>query len=489
MIKRNCLLISAIIGLVLIFLAACGSNTASDPEEHVNVSDVNSPKDNTSETETDVASIEEKSSGEEENTEQSEAQNGEKVESEERPDVEERPKLPETGGKLEDFVPEDWRIMDSVELDFNKDGYSDYVGVLEADIPKASYWGYPRILFAIGSDEIDGYHLEFQDINLIRTGNEGGFFDPYEPLTAEGTSFTTHAWGGSAWKWSEDYTYTYKEGIWYLTTSEIISYAPGDYGDYDYIIDHDDWERGVGTRKKRSSSWEELEKDWDAWVSAGYDIEYEIPLDEPLTIEQAGKRCWRASRRVTEWETTSITLGREVELSEDEVELPEDALMDYCDEDRVLYSFSNEEKDRFYLAEYRFEDKVLSVPIEEKTEIDDLKFYKGKIYYTTEIVENIKYRKTENGKEQIKEKEDAVGIMLNRMNPDGTEKETVFSYRYPKAEEIPQYGAPYISLIYEISGDEIVAEVYLGDNPHPFYRMKTDGSGLKKIGQVADDDL
>ncbi len=41
-----------------------------------------------------------------------------------------------------------------------------------------------------------------------------------------------------------------------------------------------------------------------------------------------------------------------------------------------------------------------------------------------------------------------------------------------------------MALLYEISGGDIFAEVYIGDEPHPIYRMKTDGSGVEKIGQV-----
>lgn len=70
-----------------------------------------------------------------------------------------------------------------------------------------TYQGYPRILFAITSDETKRYHLNFQDINLIRTRDEGGVYgDPYLPLTADAVSFTTHMYGGSAWRWSEDFT-------------------------------------------------------------------------------------------------------------------------------------------------------------------------------------------------------------------------------------------------------------------------------------------
>lgn len=84
--------------------------------------------------------------------------------------------------------------MDSVELDYNGDGITDYVGVQEVprDVEKGEV-GYDstdfRILFAIESEGPGQYRLDFQNENLIPTWDEGGpFGDPYEPLTAEGNS-------------------------------------------------------------------------------------------------------------------------------------------------------------------------------------------------------------------------------------------------------------------------------------------------------------
>ena len=199
------------------------------------------------------------------------------------------PQLPETASELTGFVPEGWEILDSVELDFNEDGIPDYIGVLQAAmIDKGGYQAYqddPRILFAAAGDGAGGYRLDFQDINLIRTRGEGGVFgDPYEPLTAEGASFTTHAYGGSAWRWSEDYTYTYRGGAWYLTASETI-YG---YGSYITSYSRDDWDSGKGIRKERSSEFSDMEKNWENgedWDSVKYDLEYELPLDEPLTLD------------------------------------------------------------------------------------------------------------------------------------------------------------------------------------------------------------
>ena len=439
---------------------------------------------NAGETGTDAASLQRLPGGTESGTEQKESESAGTGEDAPR----EIPQLPETAGELAGFVPEGWEILDSVELDFNEDGIPDYVGVLEAvptDAEDAWYPEEPRILFAAAGDGTKGYRLDFQDINLIRTRAEGGVFgDPYEPLTAEGKSFTTHAYGGSAWRWSEDYTYTYMEGVWRLTASEAI-YG---YGGYITSYSRDDWESGTGIRKERSSEFSDMEKNWESgedWDSAAYDLEYEIPLDEPVALEQAGKRWWLASDRVTAWAVESVTCAAGAELAEEKIKRPDEAYLEYCDEDYVLYFFSEADSGFYYLAMYRWADRALSVVAREEAAIDYPEIYKGRIYYTTDIAEAVSYKTWQDGAEQTAEEEDTVGVRLNRIALDGTGKETVFEYRYPEeAQEIRETRIPYLSLIYEISGDQIVAEVYIGNEPHPFYRMKTDGSGAKKIGQV-----
>ena len=456
--------------------------------------------------EADTAFPEELPGRADEKPEQKEAENGGKEESapgeapasgeesvsREEPVSREVPQLPAKVSNLAAFAPEGWALLDSVELDFNQDGIPDYVGVLEAaGIEEEADWTYqdaPRILFAAAGDGAGGYRLDFQDINLIRTRAEGGVFgDPYEPLTAEGTSFTTHAYGGSAWRWSEGYTYTYRGGAWYLTASET-TYG---YGSYITSYSRDDWDSGKGIRKERSSEFSDMEENWenwesvDDWNSEKYDLEYELPLDEPLTLEQAGKRWWLAKDRVTDWEVASVTCAAGVELSEEQVERPGEAYLEYCDEDCALYSFSNGESGLSYLAMYRWEDRTLSVLAQEEGAINQPEVYKGKIYYATDIVEPVKYKTAQDGEARTAEEEDTVGVRLNRIAPEGTGKETIFTYRYPEEEqEIRENHIPYLALIYEISGDEIIAEVYIGHKPHPFYRMKTDGSGATKIGQV-----
>lgn len=512
MVERRYALLTVIIGIGLISLTGCASSSAENQTDTAAISDTDQTESSVAEVETDTAMLPEESQDEaEEEAEREEA--GQEESEQEEPGseavdtgiealqlpekvkaIKEVPQLPETGGKLEDFVPEGWELMDSAELDFNEDKTPDYVGVLEAVLideeGERVYPDAPRILFTIAGDGAGGYRLDFQDINLIRKRNEGGFFDPYQPLTADDNSFTTYTYGGSSWKWAEAYTYTCREGIWWLTSSEEV------YGYSDYITDYskNDWENGVGIRKTNSDATADIEKklgqeDYDV-ESPEFDLIYEVPLDEPMTLEQASKRWWLAPGRVTDWEVEEIVFAADVELSEDRVKLPEEEDeygLEYCDENCVLYTFSpdNDRKNGSFLAMYRWQDKVLSVVAEDEVTIEDPVIYHGKIYYSSEIVENVAYRTVEEGKEQIAEEEAVIGIRLNRMELDGTGKEIVFAYRYPETEQdIMEKEVPYLDLIYEISGEEIILEVYIGDGPHPFYRMKTDGSGQERIGQI-----
>lgn len=393
------------------------------------------------------------------------------------------PALPEEGRGIADFVPDGWKLLDSTGTDFNGDGITDYIGVLETegsmDIGGQMGWP-PRILFAAASIGEGRYRLDFQNENLIRTRSEGGVYgDPYLPLTAEGNSFTTHTYGGSAWKWSEDYTYTYKEGIWYLLSSEEI-YG---YGWYETDYKKNDWESGIGVRKKRSSEFDEMEKHWEEEDPA-YDLVYEVALDAPMTLQQAGRRWWLATDRVRDWEVKEVEFAEEIEPWDVSEELPgKSTWFGDCDEECALYTFQHGGKN--YIGLYQWQDKTLRIMGETEEKMDSLQRYEGSIYYSTEIKENIKYKKQEDGLEQIVEEKEVVGMRLNRLNVDGSGKTVLFEYRYSGAEqEIKENRPPYLSLIFEINAGEIVVEVYNGEEPHPFYRMNTDGSGQRFIGQV-----
>lgn len=401
--------------------------------------------------------------------EDSAAEPSESEEEQESPEQTSRstPTLPDAGCELSDFVPEGWELMDSVELDYNGDGVTDYVGVLEVPDDEGNWMDSTafRILFAIVSEGPEQYRLDFQNESLIHTWDEGGpFGDPYERLTAEGNSFTVSAYGGSSWKWSEMYTYTYRDGTWYLTWSEEYSM----FGLYTVDDVIDDWEKGVRTREMRSTDFD-AEKVWmmeeEEIEAEGYDLEYEMRLDEPPTLYQASKRWCSALDRVTDWEVREIVLAEGIELSREMIRMPGRALLyddDYHDENGVLYTFycgGQDDQRKYYLAMYCWQDKSLNVLAEEDAPISDsIKAYGDKIYYST----------------ACKSMGDDAVYRLNRINMDGTGKETVFE-------------TPYEDLrinIMDISGGEIIVELYDPWEPNPVYRMDIDGGNPRQIGQI-----
>lgn len=390
------------------------------------------------------------------------------------------PALPETGSSLSAFVPRDWELKDSVSFDYNGDGIMDFAAVLELSGESEEEVFYrlsPRILFAVYGEREGGFRLDFQDINLVRARSEGGVFgDPYVPLTAEGSSFTVHSYGGSAWKWSEARTFTWREGIWYLTLDES-SYG---YGWYVTHYSRDDYDGGTALRQRRSDEFSDMEKVWEAMEGEGMDggeipfgLTYELPLGEPPTLKQAGMRWWLAPDRMAEKPVDEIVMAEDVNLSYGQVKLPDDvSLFDDQNETSLLYHFFAEDGGPCYIALYQMEEKKLSVI----TAADQERFcevaglYQGKIYYVLEV------RNTDRNHEVI-------GLDLYRMDPDGKNRQLVYGWLLAEEE---QENPPYLSMTCEFGKDEMVVKIYRGDGPHPFYRMTPEGQEIRFLGQVPD---
>lgn len=408
------------------------------------------------------------------------------------------PELPATGMQLADFVAEGWEIRDSVELDFNEDGIVDYVGVQEVPLDKErdEWWNELslRVLFAIASDGEGQYRLDFQDANLIRARTEGGMMgDPYDGLEGSGTSFTTYAEGGSSDKWTESRTYTYRDGTWYLTASEDA------YG-YELNVDDyrkDDWDSGIRICKTRGRT---SGGPWETVHDPGvYELEYEMRLDEPLTLYQASRRWWLSQERITDWEVRDIVFAEGIELSEDRIRKPGNTYYypGCMDENYALYTFSDKESEKDYLALYNWRDRTLAVLSAEENPADSsynmmeaIGIYQDKVYYSTAILDLIRYKSTYKGETRIIEDKDVVGQKVVRMNLDGTGKETIFTYMYPGTDQpVLEEAPPYLSITdTQISGGEIVLGAYIGmdgGDYNLYYRMNVDGSELREMGQVS----
>lgn len=403
------------------------------------------------------------------------------------------PELPATGTQLSDFVAEGWEIRDSVELDFNEDGIVDYVGVQEVPLDKErdEWWNELslRVLFAIASDGEGQYHLDFQDANLIRARTEGGMMgDPYDGLEGSGMSFTTYAEGGSSDKWTESRTYTYRDGTWYLTASEDAYGYEGNVDDYR----KDDWDSGIRICKTRGRT---SGGPWETVHDPGvYELEYEMRLDEPLTLYQASRRWWLSQERITDWEVRDIVFAEGIELPEDRIVKPGNTYYDSgcMDENYALYTFLDKESEKNYLALYSWQDRTLTVLSAEESrliykEMDAIGIYQDKVYYSTAIIDLIRYKSTYKGETRIIEDKDIVGQKVVRMNLDGTEKETIFTCMYPGIDQPVLEEYPFLGIIdTKISGGEMVLGVSIGDlrdEYYAYYRMNVDGSELQEMGQ------
>ncbi len=185
--KRKFIILSGVMGMGILFLTSCGRDAAGKQGETGAVSGTDEEEDSVEGAQTDSAVLSRESREQaESDAGQTEPGNREDTEQEEKTEqseseteTEKAPQLPETGSRLTDFVPDGWELWDSVEMDFNEDGTPDYVGVLQAVVTdeegdQTFRLEYPRILFAAASDKTAGYCLDFQDVNVIRTRDEGG---------------------------------------------------------------------------------------------------------------------------------------------------------------------------------------------------------------------------------------------------------------------------------------------------------------------------
>lgn len=412
--------------------------------------------------------------------------NGEALEAEAGTEAGDSLKLPALGSWPADFVPAGWTLMDSAALDFNGDGIEDYVGVLEHAGDGEEGFGpfCPRILFAVAGEGEGVYRLDFQDGDLIRTEDEGGpFGDPYEPLTVEGAAFTTHSYGGSSWKWSEAYTYARRDGTWYLMKSETAE----SFGPYLCAQSTDDYGTGIGVRRRRSCEDEDIAR----WMDGGsediaFDLVYQVPLDPPPTLFQAGLRRSLSSGRMESWPVESVSVADGIELDPELVRFPQEeygCLTDAVREEGcLLYHFTPHDGERTYLALYREKDRAVSVVAEDRVGIESPSIYRDKIYYTSPLMGQIGYQ---DGSGTISQAEGRIGARLCRVNPDGSDRREIFRYVLAEAGSgVVDRPPPHVSLLNEFNGGGIVTEVYIEGRPHLFYRMGLDGEDVQMVGTV-----
>lgn len=406
------------------------------------------------------------------------------------------PVLPAEASFPEAFAVSGWKLRDSASLDFNEDGLMDFVGVLEYEsIEEAHDSGlfYPRVLFAAVNMGNGLYKLDFQDINLIRTRDEGGAFgDPYEPLSVHDNTFTIHAYGGSSWKWSESASFRYIDGGWYL----INDITREGYGPFLTYYEKNDYESGIGFRGYNNDSFDCLENIWnngevyDNLEEADFDLSFRVETGPPITLSEASQRWWLAPDRLETIQPDSVGVVMGVDIAPSDIPPAIEPYpfgnIRFMDQNYILYTFRTNDKE--YLAVYDKNNNSSMVAAQTysvkggdyKDNFSNAKIYHDMIYYEELVYANVKSER--NG--VITEELEHIASRLVRMNPDGSGKETVFEYAFIDENEPIQNWAPYCHLGFSFADKGVLINLYRGDNDTQYYFIEPDGNNARYLGSV-----
>ncbi|WP_166243060.1 hypothetical protein [Paenibacillus turpanensis] len=157
------------------------------------------------------------------------------------------------------LIPEGWRILEiqkdvpvKAEGDINQDGILDAAVVLEQTKSPNEEAPARSLLIAFGEKD-HSYSLSILADHVILKADEGGIWgDPFEGITINRGSIVVSHYGGSNWRWYNDYRFRYQDNDWYLIGVTTGSYYTGnaiqenaDEEDYnlltgDYILQRTD---------------------------------------------------------------------------------------------------------------------------------------------------------------------------------------------------------------------------------------------------------
>ena len=160
------------------------------------------------------------------------------------------PQLKSKGENQTDFVPDNWRILKSVNGKLNDDNITDYVmilGLKNEILHKNKIDTFRNVvprLFVILLSEKQVLKLDIQSHKIILPSAFGGNFDPIEfnePLTINeiDKSVTISMYGGLRERWTVDYTFKKRGPDWIMLTADTKVYdsSSNDEDVYNYSFD------------------------------------------------------------------------------------------------------------------------------------------------------------------------------------------------------------------------------------------------------------
>jgi len=132
------------------------------------------------------------------------------------------------------FIPRGHTVEDTAMADFNNDGLRDIVVVSgNKNDPDQN-----RCLVILAAAK-NGYTLSAKSAAAVLCAGCGGAFgDPYAGVACRKNILVIHHYGGSAWRWTSDFTFRFQNNQW-----ELIGISQDSY-----INTEDCNRKGVGTQ-------------------------------------------------------------------------------------------------------------------------------------------------------------------------------------------------------------------------------------------------
>jgi hypothetical protein len=139
----------------------------------------------------------------------------------------------ELPAELQPFVPNDHFALDYETGDLNGDGREDCILIVQAGKPSEEHDPIekPRPLIILVRSADGSLSQTKRNDKVVYCETCGGVMgDPYQGIKIEKNRFTVQHYGGSAWRWSSEYTFGYsrKDDTWQLVSVELTDFHASD---------------------------------------------------------------------------------------------------------------------------------------------------------------------------------------------------------------------------------------------------------------------
>ena len=131
--------------------------------------------------------------------------------------------------ELQRFVEKNTTAIAVERGDLNRDGRSDYILVLER--PDEGDVEGPRSLLILVRNADGSLKLAKRSDKAVYCRECGGMLgDPFQGITIKKDRFVIHHYGGSSWRWTNDFTFAWsrRDQTWQLVRVESRDFHAGD---------------------------------------------------------------------------------------------------------------------------------------------------------------------------------------------------------------------------------------------------------------------